>query len=198
MSEPNCPACGSAMFGWAKVSRRPAYAPGAGGQVVDRCESCGLGLLDAGRAIDLGAALGGGELIEGPNRSSLQAALGARGWAAIDPVRRVYPTPAAAEPIAKRLGGHAAKIRTPPGGVAIWSMWQTLVNAFTLGDNVISDARHGRHAPASGRERAALALDLLVSALVALPLLIVAAVLETVASLAGRGGVVRFKLERQA
>jgi hypothetical protein len=74
-------------------------------------------------------------------------------------------------------------------------MWQTLVNAFTLGDNVITDGRRGRLAPASGRERAAMGLDLVVSVLVALPLLVVALVLELGSSLAGRGGIVRFRVQ---
>lgn len=184
------------MFGWATSSKRPAYGPGAEGEVISRCESCGLGLADANRAFDLAAAFGNARRVEGPNRASLQASLGARGWAAIDPGRRAYPTPAAAEPIAMRLGGHASAVRTRPSGAAIWGMWQTLVNAFTLGDNVITDARRGRLAPASGRERAAMGLDLLVSVLVALPLLVVAVILELPASVAGRGGIVGFSVER--
>lgn len=183
------------MFGWATSSKRPAYGPGLEGEVISRCESCGLGLADAERELDLAAALGGADSVTGPNRASLQAALGARGWAAIDPGRRIYPTPASAESIAIRLGGRATGVRTPPSGAAIWGMWQTLVNAFTLGDNVVTDTRRGRLAPATGRERASMGLDLVVSALVALPLLVIAVILELASSLAGRGGIVRFRVE---
>jgi hypothetical protein len=182
------------MFGWANASPRPAYGTAGAGRLIERCESCALGLV-GGNDIDLADELGDAKPVEGPNRSSLQAALGAGGWAAIDPARRIYPTPAAAEPIAQRLGGHAARVRTPLSSAAIWGMWQTLVNAFTLGDNVISDARHRRLAPATGRQRAAMTLDLVVSVLVSVPLLIIAVLLEAGACLAGRGGIVRFSIE---
>ena len=194
-AESTCPACGAAMFGWATASRRPAYAPGPETVgLIERCEACGLG-LPSGE----GAALEGLDAagrVEGPNRASLQAAIGAGGWAAIGRERRAYPTPAAAEPIASRLGGRAVRIRTGPNRAGLWGMWQTLVNAFTLGDNVITDALAGRQSPASTRERFALGLDLLVSALVAVPMLAIAVVLETAAALTGRGGVVRFEIER--
>ena len=183
------------MFGWANASRRPAHSAGGHEVTIHRCEACGLGVSNAAAPVDLRSALGEEPDIEGPNRASLQASLGARGWAPIDPGRRIYPTPAAAEPIAKRLGGRAERVRTPLNPTGIWGMWQTLVNAFTLGHNVITDARHGRLSPADGRQRAAIGLDLLVSVLVALPMLLIALVLETAAAAVGRGGVTRFRVE---
>lgn len=194
MSKLICPACDAEMFGWATGSPRPAYGRGGGETLINRCEACGLGTADGGA--DLARLEDGTGQVRAPNRGSLQAALGARGWALIERDRKLYPTPAAAEPIAARLGGSATRVRTPLAGEGLWGMWQTLVNAFTLGDNVLTDLRRGRHSPATGRQRAALGLDLVVSLLVALPLFVLAVVLESLAALIGRGGIVSFRLER--
>jgi hypothetical protein len=78
-----CPACGQPLLGWAVVEARD---PGGGRDVVlERCESCGLGLVQ-GAGADMNPDERG--LVAVANRRSWQAGLGASHWAAIDPAER--------------------------------------------------------------------------------------------------------------
>ena len=84
------------------------------------------------------------------NRASVQASLGGRHWAALEPERRLYPTPSRCRrwprPPASRSRSCAS--RAGVGGRA-W-MWQTILNAFTFHENF---AREGSRRHPSSRRR---------------------------------------------
>src|SRR5919197_5022976 len=92
-----CPACGAQLFGWLQL---PA-ATDEGQVLLRRCESCGLGISADLAPHDAPAALvaSARELTHGrlelrvANRDGVQARLGDRKWAALEPERRLYPTP---------------------------------------------------------------------------------------------------------
>jgi hypothetical protein len=196
-----CPACGEPLFAWAEKEAhgsRPA-------EVVDRCENCGLAvergavpspdeaadllLLEAGRR---------GERIvaRADNAASLQAGLGAEHWAALrDDGRSVMPTPRAARLLLARRGFEIRRIRylVAPG---IASMWQTLLNLLTFHRDFAAEAASGRLRPGTGRGPAAFWVDALVTVLAAIPTAIIAVVLEGVAVLIRRGGVIELDAER--
>jgi hypothetical protein len=170
---PPCPVCGEPLFGWAVIP--------AGRVTVRRCETCGLGLAGppASRAELLEAlhATGADRGRRLPNRASWQATLGRTGWAAMEPGARFVLTADAL----RRLGDDATT------GAAIGSMWQTLLNSFTFGHNVaLGRLGHAEATPAARRWQRR--LDLLISLCLALPLLFIAAPLELLAAVAGRGG----------
>jgi hypothetical protein len=73
-------------------------------------------------------------------------------------------------------------------------MLQTLINGFTLRDNFLRNLRTGRLRGRRAPSRAAVVLDLIVTALVAAPLAIVALPLELLAALFNRGGVMRIEV----
>src|SRR5919198_1827288 len=184
-----CPACGAELFGWLEVP-----APGAGDVLLQRCEECGLGVAgdlapESARAALLGSArsLPDGRLeLRVANRASIQARLGGRSWTALDSRRRLYPTPESLRRLAMAAGLRIEEIRCPRSGRGQAWMWQTIVNGFTFNDNVACLVLTGRPRPPAGRVR--LAVDVIVSALAALPVAVVSVPLELVAALAGRGG----------
>jgi hypothetical protein len=189
---PPCPACEEPLFGWA---RSPDGAP------IRRCEACGLGAVgDPSRGADALEALerlrinstdGQGYRIA--NRASLQAWLGGGGWAAIDNGTRYLFTPEAVRRLVAARDQETTQVRWRPGA-ALTLMWGTLINAFTFGRNVVLGA-FGRATAIPARRGWQRALDWFVSVVIALPVLVVALVLETGDRLAGRGGVVDVRLE---
>lgn len=181
-----CPACGEPLFVWIETD---GFGPRED-QVIDRCENCGLAVgrgavptTEAAAAQLLGMA-------RAPNAASLQAWLGAENWAALRPGESsLKPTPRAAELLLASRGMRASRIRhLPAAGMA--SMWQTLLNLLTFHRDFASEAFSGRLRPGSGRGRAAYAVDAAVTILAAVPTAILAVVLEGVAVLARRGGVI--------
>jgi hypothetical protein len=65
-------------------------------------------------------------------------------------------------------------------------MWQTIVNAFTFEENFVRNVRAGTLRP--GDRPLRFAIDAIVSAVAAIPAVLVSAPLELVAAVAGRGG----------
>jgi hypothetical protein len=190
-----CPACGAPLFGWVQLPAS-GQEPRGKGTVLERCESCGLGIeAGLGEAGALAALLRaarelpGGELdLRLPNRASIQAALGGAQWAALEPGRRLYATPASARALCTRAGLRVEELRWPRRGSGQAWMWQTILNAFTFERNFARRARAGDLRPSGLRERLRFAVDALVTVLAALPVAVVSAPLELFAALASRGG----------
>jgi hypothetical protein len=189
----SCPACGGPLYRWieapaADTRREETY-------VLDRCESCGLGLLhEADADLDelVAEAAGredGGLRFELPNRLSLQAVIGEGRWAALDlPERQLVLTRRALEALLARRGYRLERVRYPLASRGQVWMWQTVMNAFTLHPNYAREALAGRLRPATGRGRAAFLLDAVVSILAAPLVALVSVPVEAIAALLRRGG----------
>jgi hypothetical protein len=187
---PPCPACGEPLFGWIDVR------PGLSGP-VSRCESCGLGVIgepgsaeEALRELDrLGA--GGGAPIA--NRGGFAAWLGRAGWAGLERgAHHLFTVEAVRRLIAHRDQVVASARWAPVAAIAM--MWQTVLNSFTFGHNIVLGAL-GRRAAAPANRPWQRALDALISVAVAIPALIVAVPLELIAAALGRGGAVSLRFE---
>lgn len=199
-----CPLCGSPLYGWLTLPGGPAEAtvgrpmePQAGARVLERCESCGVGVERGGTPVDLEAeveglatTLGDGrQALTAPNRSSLQATLGGEGWAAIDlrPGRLIL-TPASLRLLAERTGRELVPARFPRLSRNQAWMWQTLLNGLTFHPNFAREVRAGRLRPATARSQITFAVDCVVTVLAA-PLVLLASVpIELGAAVARRGG----------
>jgi hypothetical protein len=188
---PPCPACGEPLFGW--LDARPGlHGP------VQRCESCGLGVVGAadGSADALAALdqLGRDDVTRILNRAGFAAWIGSAGWAGLEPQSRYLFTPEAVRRLVANRDQVVARVRWAPGA-GIASMWQTLLNGLTFGRNVALGA-FGRAAAVPARRPWQRRLDVLISVLAAIPALLVAVPLELIAALFRRGAVVslRFKL----
>lgn len=190
-----CPACGEPLFVW--VER--------GNRVIDRCENCGLAVgrdavpspEDAARAF-LATAEQHGERIavRTDNAASLQTGIGAENWTALrDVPPSIKPTPRAMRLLLARRGLEVRRVRYPLG-VGMAHMWQTLLNLLTFHRDFAAEVVSGRLRPTTGRGRAAFWLDAVITALAAVPTAIVAVLLEGVAVLARRGGVIEIEAER--
>jgi hypothetical protein len=169
---------------------------------VRRCEACGLAVV-AGPG-DTAGALAALERLRSDeeelryrivNRAGFAAWIGGRGWAPIEPGRGYLFTPEAVRRLVAERDQEVVRTRWLPGpGILV--MWGTLLNAFTFGRNIALGAIGRADAmPASqGWQRA---LDTAVSVLATPIVLLVAALLETGASLVRRGGVVELTLRPQ-
>lgn len=170
---PPCPACGKPLFGWAII--RPKGAP------VRRCESCGMAVVggpatreEAIAALETARSSGEGL----PNRASAQAWLGSSGWAGLNRESHFLFSPEAI----RKLGGEADRPRP-----AYLEMWQTVLNSFTFGHNiVIAGLGRGPATPAPQLWQRAIDWVIVIATLV--PLVVVALVIESVAWAAGGGG----------
>ncbi len=190
-ANPPCPACGEPLFGWATA---PDGAP------VRRCEACGLGVIaEPGDQADALAALDRLRLdaADSPtyriaNRAGLAAWIGGKGWAPIEPGRGYLFTPEAVRRLAGVRDQELVQTRWLPGP-GIVAMWGTLLNSFTFGRNVAMGAI-GRASPAPAERGWQRALDAPISLLATPIVLLAAALLETAAGLAGRGGVLELTL----
>jgi hypothetical protein len=190
-----CPACGEPLYGWLVVG---AGENGSSSHsvVLERCERCRLGVAaDLASANSTSALLGsarqvsdGGLEVRVANRASLQASLGGNHWAALEPQRRLYPTPDSLPPLAAAAGLEIEELRFPRRGQGQTWMWQTIINAFTFHENFALKVRAGTLRPASARSRFRFGIDVIVTVLAALPVALVSAPLELIASLSGRGG----------
>jgi hypothetical protein len=122
------------------------------------------------------------------NRGSVQASLGGQQWAALDPHRRLYPTPESLPRLAAAAGLEIEELRFPRRGRGQAWMWQTILNAFTFHKDFAREVRAGRLRPRGALGRLKFGIDAVVTALIAIPVAIVSAPLELFAALAGRGG----------
>ena len=193
-ANPPCPACGEPLFGW-------ATAPD--GAAVRRCEACGLGVVagpgdeaEALRALDRLRIEADGQLgFRIANRAGLAAWIGGKGWAPIESERGYLFTPEAVRRLVAARDQEL--VRTDwRAGAGILAMWGTLLNSFTFGRNIALGA-FGRAAPASAQRAWQRTLDVLISVLATPVVLLAAALLETGAGLAGRGGILELTLRPQ-
>ncbi len=186
-----CPACGQPLYGWLQLETP------AGPALLERCESCRLGLAAglgpddvANELLADARNLADGRLeLRVANRDSWQARLGGLSWAGLEPARGLYPTPRSLELLAPKAGLDLEGVRWPRWGTGQLWMWQTIVNAFTFTHNFALRARSGPPRPSGLGERLKYATDLVVTVLATPLVAVVSLPLELVAALAGRGGV---------
>lgn len=185
-----CPACGQPLYGWLELETP------AGPALLERCESCRLGLAAGLTAEDVShellaeaVRLPDGRLeLEMANRGSIAARLGGQHWAALDPGRGLYPTPEALRLLADKAGLEVVRVRSPRRRRALVWMWQTIVNAFTFTENFAMKVRKGQLHPQGPAERLKYGTDMLVTVL-ATPLVVLVAIpMELIAEMAGSGG----------
>jgi len=93
----------------------------------------------------------------------------------------------------RKQGVELVEHSTPFSGRSYLLMLMTMINAFTLRDNFLRNARARRLPRSSTRERLAYALDTIVSYVVAIPLALVAAPTELIGSALGRGGIMKLR-----
>ena len=187
---PPCPACGEPLFGWLSP-RRELSGP------VSRCESCGLGVVDAPgepgealRELDRLAAEGGPRIA---NRASYAAALGSGGWAGLEPgARYLFTVESVRRLVARRDQVVKSSRWAPAAGLA--ATWQTMLNSVTFGHNVALAAL-GRSGAAGARHRWQRRIDALASVVLAIPALLIAIPIELAGGIFHRGAVVSLRFE---
>lgn len=197
-----CPACGEPLFPWLEA---PDSDPAEHRRhVLDRCENCGLGLEreDGGEglaALIEGLAERGEGTIEAPNGASLQAGIGAENWSALHMPEQPYAlTPRALELLLEHEHLEIARL-SYPARPAMAAMMQTLLNLVTFNRNFAGSALRGSLRPAQARPgRIGFFVDAAITALTAIPVAIVAVLLEGGAWLARRGGVLSATVRRRA
>ena len=189
-----CPADGSTLFGWTASKRWDGGDP----ILLDHCEECGLVVSRARKPPDVTAELAaldrdGDELVV-PNRGSWAAWLGAAGWADLDAgAHRLHPTKESLRLLFAKQGTEVVKARTPFSLRGYRGMLQTMINAFTLRKNFARHVLAGTLAPRSTTDRLAIALDGVVTVLTAVPLSVVALLVEGLACLTGHGDLMRVR-----
>jgi hypothetical protein len=179
---PPCPACGEPLFGW--IDARPGLR-GA----VQRCESCGLGVVGgpAGVAEALAALdrLGGADGVLISNRAGFAAWIGGAGWSGLEPESRfLFTTEAVRRLVANRDQVVVSARWSPAAGVTV--MWQTVLNGFTFGRN-IALAALGRGTAVVADRPWQRRLDTLITIVVAVPAFIAAVPMELIAATLHRG-----------
>ena len=187
---PPCPACGEPLFGWIELDGTP----------VRRCEACGLGVLGSpGNEAEALAELerlrvaGRDELCYRiANRAGFGAWLGGKGWVGLEPGYPYLFTPEAVRRLASDRDQTLRRVRWRPLP-GIVAMWGTLMNSFTFGRNVALGAL-GMATAVRARRPWQRGLDWFICAAGAIPVLAFAAVMESAAALARRGGVVELTL----
>ena len=122
------------------------------------------------------------------NRASVQASLGGRHWAALEPKRRLYPTPQSLRPLAAAAGLEIEEVRFPRRRRGQVWMWQTIINSFTFHENFAPKVRAGILRPGNVRGRLKFGIDAVVTVVAAIPVAVVSAPLELLSALLGRGG----------
>jgi hypothetical protein len=186
---PPCPACGEPLFGW--------LSPLGWRGPVSRCESCGLGVVDAPGTADealheldrLGS--GGGPRIA--DRGSYAASLGSAGWAGLEPGARYFFTVESVRRLVARRDQVVKSGRwAPAAGLA--ATWQTLLNSVTFGHNAaLAALGRGKAAPAQHRWQRR--IDALASVVLAIPALLIAIPIELAGGVFSRGAVVTLRFE---
>jgi hypothetical protein len=195
-----CPACGQPLDGWLE-----RVTP-AGQALLERCETCRLGLAEGLEAGDVSNELladarnlAGGELeIRVANRDSVQARLGGLNWAALEAGRGLYPTPEALGLLFERNGLSQVDLDSRPWGSGqVWS-WQSIVNAFTFNHNFALRVRAGLMRPSGAAGTLKYAIDAIVTVLATPLALVVSVPMELIAALRGSGGVLVARVRRSA
>jgi hypothetical protein len=190
-----CPACGEPLYGWLVMETGDDGRP-SDSVVLERCERCRLGVaasLDhaesASALLGIARQIPDGRLeLRVANRASIQASLGGNHWAALEPKRRLYPTPQSLHALAAGAGLEIEQLSSPRRGRGQAWMWQTILNALTFHENFARRARAGTLRPSGPWARLKFGIDAVVTVLAALPVAIVSVPLELCAAAAGRGG----------
>jgi hypothetical protein len=190
-----CPACGEPLFGWLLVESGEDSSPNDS-VVLERCERCRLGVAaNLAPANSASALLGFARQIPNgkvelrvANRASVQASLGGSHWAALEPKRRLYPTPESLPELAAAAGLEIEELSCARRGRGQAWMWQTILNAFTFHENFAREVRAGTLHPGDARSRLKFGIDTVVTVLAAVPVALVSGPLELFAALFGRGG----------
>ncbi len=186
---PPCPACGEPLFGW--------LSPLGWRGPVSRCESCGLGVVDAPgppdealRELDRRGSEGRPRIA---NRASYAASLGSAGWAGLEPGARYFFTVESVRRLVARRDQVVKSSRwAPAAGLA--ATWQTMLNSVTFGHN-IALAALGRGEAARAKHPWQRRIDALASVVLAIPALLIAIPIELAGGLLGRGAVISLKFE---
>lgn len=190
-----CPACGATLFGWTAAHDPLDRAKRI---VLDRCEACRLavtrGIAPPDPDPEIEALLeqrgDGSFALAAPNIRSIQGGIGGAQWAGLEPeLRRLHLTPDSISRLLAMRGLEVERIRTPYSRASLRAMRQTLINAFTLRDNFLRNARSGRVDRHTGTDRFAYWLDWIVTVLVWVPVAVVAWPLERIGAWRGRGGI---------
>lgn len=190
-----CPVEGATLFGWTS-SRR--WDRNEEPTLLDHCEECGMAVTRRDAPPDVAAELAalerdGDELVV-PNRAGFAAWLGAAGWADLGAEEhRLHLTEKSARALLAEQGTEVLSIRTPFSFRSYAGMLQTMINAFTLRNNFWRHLRAGTLAPRTTTDRLAMTLDGIVTVLVAIPLSVVALITELIASVSGRGNLMRLR-----
>ncbi len=187
---PPCPACGEPLFGW--IDSRPGLAG-----PVQRCESCGLGVVgEPGSVAEVLAELDrldSSGTMRIANRGGFSAWMGGAGWAGLERGASYLFT---VESV-RRLVAHRDQVVASTrwsAGAGIAAMWQTVLNGFTFGRN-IALGKLGRSAAVPAERPWQRRLDALISVIVAIPALLVAVPLELLAAAFGRGSAIALRVE---
>jgi hypothetical protein len=187
---PPCPACGEPLFGW--IDKRAGLAG-----PVSRCESCGLGVVgepgsgeEALRELD---RLGAEKSLTIVNRDSFSAWIGGAGWAGLTRGSRYLFT---VEAVRRLVAGRDQVVKSArwSPGIALATMWQTILNGFTFGRNGALGAL-GRASAVPAPKPWQRRLDALIDVVVAIPALLVAVPLELLAAVLRRGGATSLELD---
>lgn len=129
----------------------------------------------------LDAARASGEAL--PNRASAQAWLGGSGWSGLNRDSKLLFTADAARRLERE---------TERPGPAYAAMYQTVLNSFTFGHNIVlGSIGRGPATPAKAVWQRAIDWIIVVATLA--PIVVIAVVLETVVWAAGGGGALRVK-----
>ena len=189
-----CPADGKTLFGWTSSK---AWDRGEV-TLLDHCEECGLVVSRAATPPDVALEItqlerDGDELVV-PNKGSWAAWLGAAGWADLDAdEHRLHLTDKAIRLLLAERGSEVLAINTPFSWRGYRSMLQTMINAFTLRHNFARSFRAGRLHAENTTDRFAFALDAIVTVLVAIPLSVVALLVEGLAAATNHGALMRVR-----
>ena len=189
---PRCPACEEPLFVWIETI---GFGPRED-EIVDRCENCGLVCArdrvppDAASAIErLFPGAAGAVRGRVPNPASFQAWFGAENWAALRPGKSgLGASPNALRRLFERTNRRETKIR-PAVGAAVATMWQTLINLLTFHRDFAVQVANREIHPSGFKGWSAWIIDLSITILIAIPTAILAVVLELLATLVGRSGV---------
>ena len=131
---------------------------------------------------------GGVLIVAVPNLASVQASLGGDAWFHQDvPRHATLFTRAGLVALLERSGLRVESVTTRVLDQTLLGMWQTLLNRLTRERNVLFRLLKGQLPGGPGPRRA---LDVAITVVAALPLALVAVVLEGLAVLAQRGGAV--------
>jgi hypothetical protein len=162
---------------------------------VQRCESCGLGVVAGGDLESVLATLDrqtSEETIRIADRSGFAAWIGGAGWAGLEPSTRYLFT---AEAVRRLVANRDQVVSSRwAAGAGITLMWQTILNGLTFGRNVALGAL-GRAAAAPAERPWQRRLDAVISFAAAIPAMIFAIPMELLAAVLRRGGATKLRLE---